>query len=124
MGVVYKAKDPNIERVVALKTMRLDVHGTDQEEILRRFKHEAKLAGVMAHPNIVTIYDAGEFESVFYMALEFIEGKTLQVALHEERVLAADRVLEISRQVCKGLDYAHQRGVIHRDIKPANIILG
>src|SRR5207302_8864433 len=60
MGVVYKALDPNISRTVALKTMRIDVHGVDEEEILHRFKHEAKLAGVINHPNVVTIYDAGE----------------------------------------------------------------
>ncbi len=124
MGVVYKAKDPNIERVVALKTMRIDVQGTDQEEILRRFKHEAKLAGVMAHPNIVTIYDAGEFEGVFYMALEFIEGETLQEILHREKTLSLDRTIQVAKHVCQGLDYAHMRGVIHRDIKPANIMVG
>jgi serine/threonine-protein kinase len=124
MGVVYKARDPHLERTIALKTMRLDVHGADQQEILLRFRHEARLAGVLAHPNIVAVYDADEFEGVFYMALEFIEGKTLQVTLQEEGSLPASRVVEISRRVCKGLDYAHQHGVIHRDIKPANIILG
>jgi eukaryotic-like serine/threonine-protein kinase len=124
MGVVYKAKDPNIERIIALKTMRIDVQGTDQEEILRRFKHEAKLAGVMAHPNIVAIYDAGEFEGVFYMALEFIEGETLQEILHREKTLSLERTIQIAKHVCQGLDYAHMRGVIHRDIKPANIMVG
>src|SRR5438309_6884881 len=100
MGVVYKATDPMIGRKVALKTMRLDVHGSDEEEILRRFKHEAKLAGVMNHPNIVTIYDAGEHEGVFYIAMEFMEGVTLQSILHEDRVVTAERILEISRQMC------------------------
>jgi predicted Ser/Thr protein kinase len=123
MGVVYKATDPNIGRMVALKTMRLDVHGVDEEEILRRFKHEAKLAGVMNHPNIVTIYDAGEDEGIFYIAMEFMEGVTLQSILHEEHSISAERILEISRQMCVGLDYAHERGVIHRDIKPANIMI-
>src|SRR5437899_4552758 len=123
MGVVYKATDPMIGRQVALKTMRLDVHGVDEEEILRRFKHEAKLAGVMNHSNIVTIYDAGEHEGVFYIAMEYIEGVTLQSILHEDRVVTAERILEISRQMCVGLDYAHERGVIHRDIKPANIMI-
>jgi predicted Ser/Thr protein kinase len=123
MGVVYKATDPNIGRMVALKTMRLDVHGVDEEEILRRFKHEAKLAGVMNHSNIVTIYDAGEDGGVFYIAMEYMEGVTLQSILHDERVVTAERILEISRQLCVGLDYAHERGVIHRDIKPANIMI-
>ena len=123
MGVVYKAVDPNIGRVVALKTMRLDVHGIEEAEMLKRFKHEAVLAGVMNHPNIITIYDAGDWEGVFYMAMEFMEGKTLQVVLHEQHVVSVDMMLSIARQVCAGLDFAHQRGVIHRDIKPANIML-
>jgi serine/threonine-protein kinase len=124
MGVVYRASDPTIGRTVALKTMRLDVHGLDEEEMLRRFRHEARLAGVLNHPNIVTIYDAGEFESVFYIAMEYISGESLATLLDRERVLSAEKIIEISRQVCAGLDYAHQSGVIHRDIKPANIMLG
>src|SRR3954470_9553553 len=124
MGVVYKATDPNIDRTVALKTMRLDVHGTDEEEILKRFKHEAKLAGVMNHANIVTIYDAGKFEGVFYIAMEYIEGTTLQSILHQQKVLPAEKVIEVSRHVCAALDYAHERKVIHRDIKPANLMVG
>jgi serine/threonine protein kinase len=123
MGVVYKATDPNIGRMVALKTMRLEVHGVDEAEMLRRFRHEAKLAGVMNHPNIVTIYDAGEDEGVFYIAMEYMEGVTLQTILHAERAISTERMLEISRQMCLGLDYAHERGVIHRDIKPANIMI-
>ncbi|MEO5936736.1 MAG: protein kinase [Terriglobales bacterium] len=123
MGKVYRAQDPNIGRIVALKTMRLDVHGSDDVEILRRFKHEAKLAGVLNHGNIVTIYDAGEFEGVFYMAMEYLEGSTLQTLLHNHRTLPPDRMVEISRQVCAGLDYAHSHNVIHRDIKPANIMM-
>src|SRR6185312_15312851 len=123
MGVVYRALDPTIGRTVALKTMRLDVHGADEEEILRRFKHEAKLAGVINHPNVVTIYDAGEDQSIFYIAMEHVEGVTLQTLLHQQRTIPAQLMLEISRQICPALDYAHKRGVIHRDIKPANIML-
>ncbi|MCU1283977.1 MAG: serine/threonine protein kinase [Acidobacteriales bacterium] len=123
MGVVYKATDPNIGRTVALKTMRLDVHGVDEEEMLRRFKHEAKLAGVMNHPNIVTIYDAGEDQGIFYIAMEYMEGVTLHSVLHEQRAVSAERMLKISSQILPGLDYAHKRGVIHRDVKPANIMI-
>src|SRR6266478_8146703 len=94
MGVVYKATDPNIGRTVALKTMRIDVHGTDEEEILRRFKHEAKLAGVINHPNVVTIYDAGEDQGVFYIAMEYVEGVTLQTLLHQQRTIPAQLMLE------------------------------
>src|SRR4051794_19946486 len=123
MGIVYRAMDPNIGRIVALKTMRLDVHGADEEEILRRFKHEAKLAGVINHPNVVTIYDAGEDQRIFYIAMEHVEGVTLQAMLHQQRVIPAQLMLEISRQICPAMDFAHKRGIIHRDIKPANIML-
>src|SRR5215472_12773039 len=93
MGVVYKAKDPTIGRTVALKTMRLDTHGLDSGELLRRFPNEARAAGLLNHPNIVTIYDAGEQEGMFYIAMEFIEGTTLQELLAEKRILAADETI-------------------------------
>ncbi len=123
MGVVYKAKDPTIGRTVALKTMRLDVHGLDAAEMVRRFQNEARAAGVLSHPNIVTIYDAGEQDGIFYIAMEFIEGTTLHELLAEQRVLAADDVIQYSRQICRGLDYAQSHGIVHRDIKPANIMI-
>ena len=123
MGVVYKALDPTIGRTVALKTMRLDVHGLDAQEMVRRFQNEARAAGVLNHPNIVTIYDAGEQDGIFYIAMEFIEGTTLHELLVEKRVLATDEVLQLTRQICRGLDYAHSNSIVHRDIKPANIMI-
>src|SRR5947209_15987434 len=123
MGVVYKALDPTIGRTVALKTMRLDVHGLETEDVFRRFKNEARAAGILNHPNIVTIYDAGEHEGMFYLALEFIEGATLHSILAEKRALSPEEIIQLSQQVCKGLDYAHSNGIIHRDIKPANIMI-
>jgi predicted Ser/Thr protein kinase len=123
MGVVYKATDPTIGRTVALKTMRLDVHGLDAQEMVRRFQNEARAAGVLNHPNIVTIYDAGEQDGIFYIAMEFIEGTTLHELLAEKRVLATEEVVQIARQICRGLDYAHSNGIIHRDVKPANIMI-
>lgn len=123
MGLVYKAQDPTIGRTVALKTMRLDVHGLETEDMLRRFKNEARAAGLLNHPNIVTIYDAGEQDGIFYIAMEYIEGTTLHALLAEKRVLTAEEVIELSRHMCKGLDYAHSHGIIHRDIKPANIMI-
>ncbi len=123
MGLVYKALDPTIGRTVALKTMRLDVHGLETEDMLRRFKNEARAAGLLNHPNIVTIYDAGEQDGMFYIAMEYIQGTTLHALLTEKRVLTAEEVIELSRQMCKGLDYAHSNGIIHRDIKPANIMI-
>jgi len=124
MGVVYRAVDPTIGRTVALKTMRMDVHGAHEEEMLKRFKREAQLAGLLSHPNIVTIYDAGEHEGHFYIAMEFVEGETLQKVLHAERTLEPERIIEFSRQICAGLDLAHSNGVIHRDVKPANVMVG
>src|SRR5580765_775397 len=123
MGVVYKALDPTISLTVALNTMRLDVHGLDAQEMVRRFQNEARAAGVLNHPNIVTIYDAGEQDGIFYIAMEFIEGTTLHELLAEKRVLATDEVLQLTRQICRGLDYAHSNGIVHRDIKPANIMI-
>ena len=123
MGVVYKAMDPTIGRTVALKTMRLDVHGLDAQEMVRRFQNEARAAGVLNHPNIVTIYDAGEHDGIFYIAMEFIEGTTLHELLTEQRVLPTEEVIGITRQICRGLDYAHSNGIIHRDVKPANIMI-
>src|SRR3954462_7993576 len=123
MGRVYKAVDPTIGRTVALKTMRLDVHGLDTDEMLRRFKNEARLAGVLNHGNIVTIYDAGEENGLFYIAMEYIEGVTLHNVLSQRKTLPPEDIINISKQICAGLDHAHHHGVIHRDVKPANIML-
>ncbi len=123
MGVVYKAKDPTIGRTVALKTMRLDVHGLDAGELVRRFKNEARAAGLLNHPNIVTIYDAGEHDGIFYIAMEFIEGTTLHELLQQKRILEAEEAIQLSREICKGLDYAHSHGIVHRDVKPGNIMI-
>ncbi|HLJ30568.1 MAG TPA: serine/threonine-protein kinase [Candidatus Angelobacter sp.] len=123
MGVVYKAQDPTIGRTVALKTMRLDVHGLETADVLRRFRNEARAAGVLNHPNIVTIHDAGEQDGMFYIAMEFIEGTTLQTLLVEKRVLRPEETIRICRQIGNGLDYAHSTGIVHRDIKPANIMI-
>ncbi|HWR15118.1 MAG TPA: protein kinase [Terriglobales bacterium] len=123
MGMVYKAMDPNIGRTVALKTMRVDIHADKHDEMLRRFHNEARAAGALNHPNIVTIYDAGEADGVFYIAMEIIEGRSLSTLLAERKSLSAQEVVEIGTQVCAGLQYAHLKKVIHRDIKPANIML-
>ena len=123
MGVVYRAVDPNIGRPVALKTMRVDIHGSDSEDMLKRFQNEARAAGVLNHPNIVTIYDAGEDRGVFYIAMEFIPGKTLAQTLAQQRACSAEQIVNIGGQICAGLDYAHSKKVIHRDIKPPNIMI-
>jgi eukaryotic-like serine/threonine-protein kinase len=123
MGVVYKALDPTIGRTVALKTMRLDGHGIESAELVHRFQNEARAAGLLSHPNIVTIYDAGEDNGIFYIAMEYIEGTTLDQVLAQRQILGPDEIVRISREICKGLDYAHAHGIIHRDVKPANIML-
>src|SRR5256714_8809686 len=123
MGLVYKARDPMIGRTVAMKTMRMDVHGMESDEMLKRFQNEARAAGVLNHANIVTSYDAGEQEGLFYIAMEFIEGVTLHSLITQNRVLGVEQILDVSRQVCAGLDVAHSHGVVHRDVKPANIMI-
>lgn len=123
MGLVYRAVDPNIGRTVALKTMRLDVQGMERDQLLRRFKSEARAAGVMNHPNIVIVYDADEIDGLFYIAMEYLEGQTLQSMMMEKRVVPGDDIVQIGKQVAAGLDYAHKMQVIHRDVKPANIMI-
>ncbi len=123
MGVVYRAEDPTIGRHVALKTTRLDVAGLESDEMLRRFRQEARAAGVLNHPNIVTVYDAGEADGLFYMAMEMIRGVTLQELLVDKRPLAPNTIVDVMSQVCTGLEYAHKHGIVHRDLKPANIMI-
>ena len=123
MGVVYEALDPTIGRKIALKTIRFDGIGTTADEAARRFKNEARAAGGLNHPNIVTVYDAGEDNGILYLAMEFIEGSTLEALIRQQRTIATQQTIDIIRQVCAGLDFAHARGIIHRDVKPGNIML-
>ncbi|MCP9438835.1 MAG: serine/threonine protein kinase [Nitrospira sp.] len=125
MGVVYLGKDPTIQRFVAIKTMRLD--GVDDHEKYQaakaRFFREAESAGHLSHPNIVTIFDAGEEDDLGYIAMELLHGTTLKKWSRAPHLLPFDKLLPILATVADALDYAHQRGVVHRDIKPANIML-
>ena len=123
MGVVYRARDPIIDRVVALKTINLALTGAALASFEARFFQEARSAGRLNHPNIVTIYDAGKADGVAYIAMEFLEGTSLREILDEHPPLSVPRVLETTAQVARGLAYAHENGVVHRDIKPANIIV-
>jgi predicted Ser/Thr protein kinase len=125
MGVVYEGRDPNIGRRVAIKTARRDVLETSghADEMMERFLREARAAGALNHPNIVTVYDADEQDGTAYIAMEFIEGSDLQKAIDERRRYAAEEVAEICATICDALHHAHERGVIHRDVKPANIML-
>lgn len=124
MGIVYKAYDPFIERYVAVKTINLQVLSEmERAEYEARFYQEAKAAGHLSHPNIVTIYDLGESGDVAYIAMELMEGRELQEMIYGKRRLLVTDALNIAIQVAAGLSYAHQRGVVHGDIKPSNIMV-
>jgi CHASE2 domain-containing sensor protein len=125
MGTVYKGLDPALDRLVALKTIRLDfaVSADEVFELKERLVREAKAAGKLSHPNIVTIYDVGEEEGLQYIAMEYLSGYTLESFIKKKRELNYRIVAKIIMQVCAALNYAHQKGIVHRDIKPANIML-
>ena len=128
MGTVYRGRDPKIERVVAIKTVRVIGITPEQEaEYRRRFFREAQAAGKLSHPGIVTIYDVGEDEATQtpYIVMEYVEGRTLESLLTDPGLeppsLTAS--LELIKQVAEALDYAHTHSIVHRDIKPANIMV-
>ena len=125
MGVVYKAKDPLIGRTVAVKTIRLSEEGTGMShaQLVERFQTEARAAGLLTHPNIVVIYDAGEAEGLYYITMELVNGKSLRSLLDSGEKFTLPRLLHIMEQICSALAFAHDHNVVHRDIKPANIML-
>lgn len=124
MGLVYKAKDPLIERLVAIKAINLQgLDESEKGEYEARFYQEAKAAGRLNHPNIVTIHDLGETGDVAYIAMELMEGCELQNFIADKSGLSLDEMLDIAIQVATGLAYAHQNGIVHRDIKPSNIMV-
>ncbi len=124
MGTVYLGHDPTIGRAVALKTLALSATFQAQElaEARERFFREAESAGRLAHPHIVTLYDAGEAQDLAYLALEFVPGEDLSAHARPGALLPVQQVVEIGRQVASALDYAHRLGVVHRDIKPGNLL--
>ncbi len=125
MGVVYLAKDPVIGRRVALKIIRedIDLEEADLEQLEARFRREFHSAGILSHPNIVTVFDVGVEDSASYIAMEYIDGDSLEKILKSSRKLTAAEIGDLAKQIGSGLDYAHKNGVIHRDIKPANIMI-
>ncbi|MGH9391784.1 MAG: serine/threonine-protein kinase, partial [Vicinamibacteria bacterium] len=121
MGTVYKARDPRLDRLVAVKMMSDEL--LIEEEMRGRFQREAKSAANLQHPNIVTIFDFGELEGEGspYIVMELLEGTSLAQLMEEKKPERLEDRVSVITQICRGLDYAHKRGVIHRDVKPGNI---
>ena len=124
MGVVYEGYDPMIKRIVALKTIRADqLTGEASATVIARFRREAQAAGRLSHPNIVPIYDFGEDNGVWFIAMEFVKGRELKEYFEANERFAVADIVRIMSQMLDALDYSHRQGVIHRDIKPANVFL-
>jgi len=125
MGIVYKARDPKINRFLAIKTIRFsdEFEAEKIREVKDRFMREAQIAGKLAHPSIVAVYDVGEDYDLTYIAMEYLEGESLQKYCRKGFLLPLRKVLFIVSEVALALDYAHRQGVIHRDVKPANIMV-
>ncbi|MGD1064884.1 MAG: serine/threonine-protein kinase [Terracidiphilus sp.] len=124
MGSVFKANDPAVGRIVALKTIHsVALSGAQAAEYRARFYREARASGVLAHPAIVPVFDVGEHEGAPFLVMEFVDGRTLDSAMKKGERFTLDRVCDIGQQLADALGYAHRQGVIHRDIKPANILM-
>ena len=126
MGRVYLARDPNIERKIALKVLMPErLTGGDGEELRRRFLQEARAAGGLSHDGVVTIYDADTDPATGcpFLAMEWIRGSSLRALLRSGGSLAPERAVSMAAQVARALDYAHRRNVVHRDVKPANLLI-
>lgn len=121
MGIVYEARHPHLDRRVALKVLPRQL--TFNRQFVERFLREGQLAAALTHPNVVSVYEAGEADGLYFIAMEFVEGTDLAHMLHNQGVLEFNLALEVLGQVAAGLDAAHAAGIIHRDIKPENILL-
>ncbi|MBF0292844.1 MAG: PEGA domain-containing protein [Nitrospinae bacterium] len=125
MGIVLMGRDPHLDRMVALKIIKIDDSGDGMgnKELIERFYIEARAAGKINHPNIVTVYDVGEADGKKFIAMEFVEGRNLAEIISKEGPLTIPRAAKFIHQIADGLSYAHERGIVHRDIKPGNILV-
>ncbi|MDY6881761.1 MAG: serine/threonine-protein kinase [Thermodesulfobacteriota bacterium] len=125
MGVLYKARDPKINREIAIKTIRFSDDFDEKQviDVKERFFKEAELAGKLSHPSIISIFDVGEDYELTYMAMELLDGKDLENFCRKNKLLPLRRIIDVVAETAEALDYAHRQGIVHRDIKPANIML-
>lgn len=121
MALVYKGRDTLLNRQVTVKLLRPEY--TCDEEFVTRFRREAQAVAKLSHPNIVSVYDVGQEGDTHYIVMEYVEGKNLKEVIREEGILPVTRAVDIARQICEGLDHAHENGIVHRDIKPHNILV-
>ncbi|MCP4372896.1 MAG: CHASE2 domain-containing protein [Deltaproteobacteria bacterium] len=125
MGIVYLGQDPRINRTTAIKTFKFgdEFDPEDVQDLKAKFFREAESAGTLSHPNIVTIYDAGDEQDLAYIAMEYLEGDDLEKNVKKAKLLPMVKVIDYIADIADALDYAHEKGIVHRDIKPANIML-
>src|SRR5262245_31043966 len=121
MGVVYRAGDQGLGRIVALKMLSAELD--DEEELHERFHREAEAIGQLNHPNIVSVFDLGQSEGRLYMAMELLDGDNLRAIIEKGAEISLPERVRILGEICEGVGYAHSKGVVHRDIKPANILV-
>ena len=118
MGIVYKAEDTVLERVVAYKVLPDALK--ENPQALKNFLREAKSAAKLNHPNIVTVYDAGEQDGIYYIAMEYVDGSTLKEIVKHRGPISPGGIVHVLAQMCEGLAFAHDKKIVHRDVKTAN----
>jgi len=125
MGIVYKGLDPDIEREVAIKTIRFEAftESAEKEEMLARVVHEAKAAGRLNHPNIITVYDVIRYKELTFIVMQYVDGQSLQARIDSGVRPSPQEIVDLLGPVAEALDFAHQNGIVHRDVKPANILI-
>src|ERR1700742_2827588 len=121
MGIVYRATDVTLDRVVALKVIATEL--SDNAEFRRRFRREYRATASIQHPNVIPIYHAGEEDGLLYVTMRYVDGTDLARLLHQEKRLEPQRAARLIAQVAEALDAAHSAGIVHRDVKPANVLL-